>query len=70
MKFSLSTVLVLTLASEATLASSWFGKAGQYAFPKDSLVSCSQIPCIRIDHLSTYILDAEKALAFACVGAA
>lgn len=69
MKFSLSTVLVLSLASEATLASSWFGKAGQYTFLKDAS-SSSQIPCIRIDPLSHIILDAEKALAVACVGAA
>lgn len=65
MKFSLSTVLALALASDATLASSWFGKAGQYNFPKDTITS--QIPCIRIDPLASTILNAEKASAFAYV---
>lgn len=68
MKFSFSTVLVLALASDATLASSWFGKAGQFNFHKDA--STSQIPCIHFDPLAHIILDAEKALAFAYVGAA
>lgn len=62
MKFSLSTVLVLALASDATLASSWFGKAGQSNFPK--YASTSQISCIRIDTLASIIFDAEKASAF------
>lgn len=68
MKFSLSTVLVLTLASEATLASSWFGKAGQYTFPKDSFFLSD--PLHSYWSFVTYILDAQKALTFACFGAA
>lgn len=68
MKFSLSTVLVFALASDATLASSWFGKAGQFNFPKDA--STSQIPCIRIDTLASIIPDTGKASAFAYVRAA
>ena len=31
MRFSFSTALVLALAAEGTIASTWFGKAGMYS---------------------------------------
>ena len=55
MKISLSSVLVLALAAESTVASSWFGKAGQY-------VSLLHNDAIIVDLQQAVLISLEKHL--------